>query len=238
MVGRSGASVVRLERDGVVSYLKEQRATGDRDLACERRRLVWLASAHPHVAAPRVVAFDDGPEQRLLTTAVPGRSFLDLVGTAAAAEIAGRFGAALRVVHDLPVASCPFDETLDVKLAAAERRVEDHRVDMDDFEPSNAGRTPHDVLAELVATRPPEDDLVVTHGDWCFPNVLLDDAGRPGVIDLPALGVACRWYDLGIGCRTTWHNVGPDAVPAFLEGYGIEPDDARIRYYILLDELQ
>ena len=58
------------------------------------------------------------------------------------------------------------------------------------------------------------------------------------MIDLAGLGVACRWYDLAIGVRSTWHNHGPDAHAEFLAGYGIEPDEELIRYYILVDELQ
>jgi aminoglycoside phosphotransferase len=161
-----------------------------------------------------------------------------------AAALARRYGAALRELHDrLDPATCPFDGRLDVRLDAAARRVAEGLVHAADFEPEHAERTPAEVLDLLRRTRPAdEDDLVVTHGDWCFPNVLFDDDGdRPawwGMVDLAGLGVACRWYDLGIGSRSTAHNLGEAAVPAFFEGYGIEPDDERVEYSVLLDELQ
>jgi aminoglycoside 3'-phosphotransferase-2 len=148
-------------------------------------------------------------------------------------------GAALRELHDgLDPAACPFDERLDRKLAACARRIEEGAIDIDDFEPEYAGRSPQSLLDELRATRPPEEDLVVTHGDWCWPNVVFGEDGRWGMVDVGALGVACRWYDLGIGCRSTRHNAGEDAVAEFLAGYGVEADDERVRYYVLLDELQ
>ena len=53
---------------------------------------------------------------------------------------------------------------------------------------------------------PPSEDLVVCHGDYCFPNVLLDDAGAiTGFLDLGELAVADRWWDVAVG--RVEHNV-------------------------------
>ena len=238
-VGMSGASV---ERWGD-RFLKAAPPTWDRGLDAEAARLRWLASTPLAAHAAEVLAFEPGPpNDRLLTTALSGVDLteLDLEDPTTAADAAHRFGALLRAFHDgLDPAACPFDARLDVRLAAAERRVAEGAVDDEEFEPEYAGWAPAAVLEELRRTRPAGEDLVVTHGDWCFPNVVVDDAtGAWGVCDLAGLGVGCRWYDLGIGARSTMHNVGEANVPAFFAGYGIEPDEARLRYYVLLDELQ
>ena len=238
-VGLSGATV---ERWGD-RILKAAPPTWDHGLDVEAAKLRWLATTPLAGHAPEVVAFEPGPPvDRLLTAVLPGADLteLDLADPATAAATAHRFGQLLRSFHDgLDPASCPFDECLDVRLAAAGRRIAEGGVDEDDFEPEHAGRRAPSILDELRATRPAGEDLVVTHGDWCFPNVVVDDAtGAWGVCDLGGLGVGCRWYDLGIGARSTAHNVGEANVPAFFAGYGIEPDEARVRYYVLLDELQ
>lgn len=237
-VGMSGAAV---ERWGD-RILKTAPPTWDRGLDAEAERLTWLATTTPlGVRAPVVVAFEPGPPlDRLLTAALPGVDMTELVHRQEGAVLARRFGHLLRAFHDgLDPASCPFDARLDVRLAAAERRVAEGGVDAADFEPEHEGRTPEALLDELGRTRPADEDLVVTHGDWCFPNVVVDDeTGAWGTCDLAGLGVGCRWYDLGIGARSTAHNVGAVHVPAFFAGYGIDPDERRLRYYVLLDELQ
>ena len=223
--------------------------TWDRGLDAEAARLRWLATT---ALADRVPAVVESEAGRLVTTAVPGEDLAaravrlgvstwagtEVPVATVARELAFAFGRALRELHDgLDPATCPFDERLDVRLEAAARRVADGEVDPDEFEPEYEGRTPGELLEQLQRTRPSDEDLVVTHGDWCFPNVLFD-GDRWGMVDLAGLGAACRWYDLGIGSRTTMHNVGAEAVSAFFEGYGIEPDQERLDYYVLLDELQ
>ena len=238
----SGATV---ERWGD-RFLKAAPPTWDRGLDAEAARLRWLATTPLAAHVAEVVAFEPGrgpTHDRLLTTALSGVDLteLDLAEEATATEAARTSGRLLRAFHDaLAPASCPFDARLDVRLAAAERRVAEGRVDADDFEPEHAGRSPEDLLDELVRTRPKDEDLVVTHGDWCFPNIVVGPDSW-GTVDLAGLGVGCRWYDLGIGARSTGHNVGPGNIPAFYEGYGLTPDDVhdpRAAYYVLLDELQ
>ena len=45
------------------------------------------------------------------------------------------------------------------------------------FHEEHAHLTPAAALAELEATAPDDEDLVVCHGDFCPPNVLLQGAG-------------------------------------------------------------
>jgi kanamycin kinase len=75
-------------------------------------------------------------------------------------------------------------------------------------------------------------DLVVCHGDYCFPNVFLesDPSGESrvtGYIDLGAVAVADRWLDLAVALRSLDLNLGPGYVDAYLAGYGIELDEPK-----------
>lgn len=252
-IALSGASVERWTKPGEPDrFHKSAAPTWDRGLDAEAARLRWLATTPfaDRVAEVLHHGVDDDGLEHLVTTAVPGVDGVVLAERAVAAgddaaikALATRYGAALRELHDtLDPRAYPFDRRLDVRLAAAERRIDEGGVDPADFEPEYADRTPQELLALLCTTRPAddehEDDLVVGHGDWCYPNVLFDGDTPWAMVDLADLGVSSRWYDLGIGARSTSHNLGDAAVPAFFEGYGIEPDDERVRYYILLDELQ
>jgi aminoglycoside phosphotransferase len=264
-IGMSTATVERWTRGEEQRFAKSAAPTWDRGLDAEAARLRWLATTPLARHAPEVVAFESASEgsdgvERLVTTALPGTDLATLAIEAGvstwrrgpavlrpeaadvvAADLARRYGAALRALHEgLDPAQCPFDARLDVRLEAAARRVAEGAVDPADFEDEHRHRTPEEVLELLRRTRPDGEDLVVTHGDWCPPNVLFAGDGPDGwgIVDLADLGVACRWYDLGIGQRSTAGNLGAAAVPAFFDGYGIEPDEERIAWYVLLDELQ
>jgi kanamycin kinase len=90
----------------------------------------------------------------------------------------------------------------------------------------------------LLAEVPPEDQLVVCHGDSCAPNTLLADDGRwSGHVDLGELGIADRWADLAVATWSTSWNYGPGWEIPLLDAYGIAPDPARTRYYRLLWDL-
>ena len=245
----SQATVERWTRSGEPDrFHKSAPTTWDRGLAAEAERLRWLATTPLAGRVATVVDHhvDDGDVEHLVTTAVRGTDAallgerLDPDDPAGRHDLTRRFGRALRELHDaLDPATCPFDRRLDVRLADAARRAAEGRVDLVDLEPEHAGKSAEQLLDELHATRPDGEDLVVGHGDWCFPNVLFDERdGAWSMVDLADLGVCCRWYDVGIGARSTTHNLGEAAVPAFLDGYGLPPDHERLRFYVLLDELQ
>ncbi|MEU4573986.1 aminoglycoside 3'-phosphotransferase [Nonomuraea sp. NPDC023979] len=190
----------------------------------EHERLLWLKR---WMSVPDVVAF----EGDALVLADAGWLSLERRPSAGAGAV---MGAALRALHDVPVAECPFDERLDVKLARAAGRVRDGLVNDGDFDDDTAGLTPAQVYDRLVAERPAREDLVVTHGDYTPANVLASPSGEAVLIDVGALGVADRHVDLALALREL---DGP-AAGEFLRAYGAaEVDDDRLRYYRLLDEL-
>ncbi|WP_244975999.1 aminoglycoside 3'-phosphotransferase [Nocardia huaxiensis] len=189
----------------------------------EYERFEWLAAQG--VTVPKVVAFEadtlvlaDAGVPSLATAAAPGRTM----------------GETLRRLHDLPIALCPFDGRLDAMLAQAGGLVRDGEVDVDDFDDDNLGQTAEQVLERLHAERPAVEDLVVAHGDYTPSNVL--NGGL--LIDVGRLGVADRYRDVALAVRDLDDDFGPDEVRAFLAAYGLpEPDETRLRYYRLLDEL-
>jgi aminoglycoside 3'-phosphotransferase-2 len=58
-----------------------------------------------------------------------------------------------------------------------------------------------------------------------------------GYIDCGRLGVADRYQDIALTCRSLRTNFGPAPIPTFLAAYGIaEPDQDKLAWYNLLDE--
>lgn len=133
----------------------------------------------------------------------------------------------------------PVRLTLDVALDLACRRVEAGSVvPDDDFHEEHRHLSTRRALDLLDADRPPTEDLVVCHGDYCLPNVLIDDDGRvTGYVDLGELGVADRWWDLAVATWSVTWNLGPGWEGMFLQAYGVEPDPRRTAYYRLLYDM-
>jgi kanamycin kinase len=154
------------------------------------------------------------------------------------AAAAAALGAGLRRLHDaLPVAGCPFGWTVGDRVAAVRRRARLGLLDPAEWHSEHAGR-PLSLLLGRLAEPPPDDRLVVCHGDACAPNTLLDEsAAVAGYVDLGSLGVADRWADLAVASWSLCWNYGAGHEAAFCDGYGIEPDPERIGYYRLLWDL-
>jgi kanamycin kinase len=77
------------------------------------------------------------------------------------------------------------------------------------------------------ADKEPDADLVVCHGDYCLPNVFLENGEVTGYLDLGAVAVADRWLDLAIGLRSLEYNLGPDHEDTYMAGYGLPLDEPK-----------
>ncbi len=132
---------------------------------------------------------------------------------------------------------CPFRFDLARALAHVEDRVARADIDPAGFHLEHAHLTPAAALAELEATAPDDEDLVVCHGDFCPPNVLLEDGRVTGFVDLGELGAADRWWDIATGGWSVGWNFGEDLEGLFYESYGVGPDPGRIRFFRLLYDL-
>ncbi|MDP8960109.1 MAG: phosphotransferase [Actinomycetota bacterium] len=143
----------------------------------------------------------------------------------------------LRRFHEAPVDACPFRLTVEVALDAVRQRVADGQADQADLHAEFRHLSLDDAVATLEGWAPHENDLVVCHGDYCFPNVLIEDGAVTGYVDVGELAVADPWLDLAVASWSTTWNVGPGWEKLFLDAYGVEEDPRRMSFYRLLYDL-
>lgn len=188
---------------------------------------------------PRVV--DDGVEgdvQWLITSALPGADGTASRWTTGPERIVRGLARGLRTFHEAPVVDCPFDFRLHAAVDHVRKRLRRGRIDPDrDFHEIHEHLTAAQAVARLEETRPPDEDPVVCHGDYCVPNVLFIDWEPVGFVDLGELGVADRWWDLAVASWSVTWNFGPGFEEAFLSEYGVERDEERTAWFRLLYDL-
>jgi len=240
-IGMSHAQV-RIYDDRVLKMRPQSRET-----ETEHTMLQYLQGKLP---VPQVLyhAVCDGTDDLLMTHA-PGQMACDPTAMADPVGLAEALAGALHALWQVDAGACPVQQGLQVKLAEAARRVQAGLVDVEDCEPDTFGpggfAHPQALLAYLQANRPPEE-TVLTHGDFCLPNIFLQQGRLSALIDLGRAGVADPYQDIALCWRSLQHNYSgryarrkwpgfdPDMLFAAL---GITPDREKLRYYILLDEL-
>jgi len=239
-------TVVRRSPDGRCFAKEATTASAREELAHERDRLAWLGRAGLETAEV-VDWYDDGERSTLVTEAVPGIPASD-VPPYATARATSSIAMYLTDLHDLDVEDCPFDRRLDITLPEAAERVDAGLVDESEFDLARLGRDAIDVFDELAAgglraALEENLDLVVCHGDFCLPNVLVDPETYDvtGVVDVGRLGLADCHADLALMTRSMAARhlnpqYGPECAHRFLATYPVEADPWRLEYYRLLDE--
>ncbi|MDR2307768.1 MAG: aminoglycoside 3'-phosphotransferase [Paucimonas sp.] len=234
-LGQSGATVLRARREaGADLFVKAEPVTTLAELPGEVCRLRWMAGQGQLV--PQVIdALTEQGWHWLLMSAVPGRC-LDETVTHAPRVTMVLMAEALRQLHRLPIAQCPFDHALAARVRLAQARMQEGLVDEGDFDSLRLGRSAADVFAELLAARPANEDRVVTHGDACLANLMAENGRFSGFIDCGRLGIADRWQDLALATRDIAADLGEQWVSPFLAAYGIQDDPRKTRFYRLLDE--
>jgi len=205
-MGCSNSSIYRLKgiAGGGNAYLKAQRKTGIDDPKREYDILNWLQGRLP---VPEVLYFDELDEMEyLLMTEIQGLNCAHEGFRRNPEEPVRILAKGLRMIHDLDISECPFNRNLGIALSEALQRVKAGLVDEDDLQPENMGRQGRDIYEELVRTRPLEEDLVFTHGDYCLPNTIVSNGNLSGFIDWGRAGVADRYQDLALSARSFGYN--------------------------------
>ncbi len=217
------------------------------DNSSEQIRDKVRGQQHP---APQVIAFEeDDSYSYLLMTRVRGKIACDKYYLERPKELVPLLSKSVKMLQSIDITDCPVIKDLDRELKKAAYRVENGLVDISDAEPDTFGengrfKDPEDLLSWLKENRP-SYELVLSHGDLCLPNILIENGIISGFIDMGNCGIADKWEDIAMLYRSLRHNfdgtygkVYPGLDPdSFFEELGIAPDRKKIDYYILLDEL-
>ena len=239
-LGKSGARVLLFD-----DYVLKIRPADGWDTA-DVRILEWLAGKAP---VPQVAAHavQDGLDW-LLMTRIRGKELCSPDVMSRPTLLLDCMAEALHTLWAIPAEDCPFERTVEDNLSHAEAAILAGRFDASGCEPETFGpggfESP-EALLDWLKSHLPAQDRAVTHGDFCLPNIFTDGERFTGLIDVGNAGAGDRWMDLALGWRSLKHNsdghygfICPNIDPDDLfRAAGVPKDEEKLRYYILLDEL-
>ncbi len=214
----------------------------------EKLLLGWLANKLP---VPKVIeaATHDG-YSFLLMSKIPGEMACSDNSLQSVEDTVTALATGLKLLWRTDIANCPCKNTVVEKLIQAKYNIENGFVDMDDFNPetfTTEGFKGVPDLYDYLDKNRPVEDLVFSHGDFCLPNVFVSGNAITGFLDWGNGGVADRWQDIALCVRSLRSNymeyAGCDEhayqkyEAMLFRELDIEPNEDKIRYFILLDEL-
>ena len=221
-------------------------APADPNTAREARMMEWLADKLP---VPRVLhSCVENGTHFLLMSRLEGEMSCERYYMERPALLTGLLADGLKALWRVDTRDCPCRFSLEDRLLLAEDNVRHGRCETENVEKDTYGpkgfRDPEHLLQWLKDHRPPMDP-VLSHGDFCLPNVFFKDNRVSGYLDLGFCAVADRYQDVALCWRSLMHNadgtygatypgIDPDDL---FRALGMTPDREKLRYYILLDEL-
>lgn len=240
-IGMSGNQVLIFE-DMVLKIENDIESVND-----QVQLMQWLEGKLP---VPRVLAHEVAEgKSYLLMSKITGKMSCDTYCLERPEVLVNALAEGLKMLWEVDVKDCPQLRDLDAVLRDARTQVEKQLVDLENVEPATFGEdgfeSPGHLLKWLEENRP-SFEPVFSHGDYCLPNVFLEDGKISGFIDLGRGGIGDKWNDIALCYRSLKHNfdgtyggkVYEDFHPDMLfEKLGLEPDWDKIKYYLLLDEL-
>ena len=186
---------------------------------------------HSKGLATEVLGYHRDSRDWLLTRAVSGEDCTFPAYLEDPKRLSETLGHLLRQLHSVDISDCPVDRT-DSYLADARRMYESGHYDTSLY-PDNWGyHTPEEAWAVVEKEGHLLNRDVLLHGDYCLPNVMLDNWKFSGFIDVGRGGMGDRHIDLFWGIWTLGFNLKTDAYSGrFLDAYGredVEKDMFRV----------
>ena len=144
----------------------------------------------------------------------------------------------LRELHELCYTGCPVHNRTADYLTLAEENWRTGNFDASHFPDSFGYRSAEEAIAVLHDGKDALKSDVLIHGDYCLPNIMLDDWRFSGYIDLGNAGVGDRHIDIFWGTWTLWFNLKTwQYTSRFLDAYGRDKADPNVLKIIAAAEV-
>lgn len=165
----------------------------------------------------------------LLTTAVVGEDCVYEEYLMNPERLCDTIAYELRKLHETDYADCPIMDRTAEYLAVAEKNYRTGNYDKSTFPDSFGYRSAKEAYGVLMEGKDALQSKVLLHGDYCLPNIILNNWKLSGFIDVGNGGVGDRHIDLFWGAWTLWFNLKTNKYrERFFDAYGRDKVDGEI----------
>ncbi len=218
-------------------FIKINKYSGDLFFNHEYEMLKWLKDK---ISVPDVIYHKKNSDYEfLLLTEIPGKVSYEVFSNSDIETNLKILAKGLQSFHALPMTGCPNEIDVDKMIQRAKERLEQGLINNENFDVRWKHKTPYELFEDVNRLKPKRIDKVVTHGDYCLPNVLINSNELSGFVDLGSAGINDRYSDLAAVSWSISYNFGQKWLPYFFEQYGInydEIDRERMLFYQVLNE--
>lgn len=224
------ARVYFIDKDGGYYLKKAERGS----LATEALMAEYF---HKKGLGASVLSYTSGDYDFLLTERVSGEDCTYADYLAEPKRLCDLLGERLRMLHETDCEDCPVSDRMSGYFSTVERNASCGIFDPSFLPEKMKNITAERALAEIEKSKSRLNSRVLLHGDYCLPNIMLDEWKFSGFIDLGNGGVGDRHVDLFWGAWTLGFNLGTDEYRSrFFDAYGRDKVDEQAIATVALAE--
>jgi aminoglycoside phosphotransferase len=235
--GSTNAELFRITTDESKSFILKKQTYNNHNINLKYDYLnyLWLDGKIP---VPKIIFYEQLSDfEFLCLTELQGRPLEYYFDKIEAEEIIKLYAISLKKLHSLKIDKTALVQNLDSKISKAKYNLNNGLIDYADLQSENQTYSPIELFAKLLSIKPSSYELVFTHGDYCFDNLIFDKHSLSGIIDIGNGGIADKYQDIALAVRNIRDNFRPEMVDIFYKVYGLDkPNKNKIDFYILLDE--
>ncbi len=232
-IGCSDSQVFKIEKNNKLYFIK---ISSKGNLTSEYEKLKWLRGK---LSVPKIVLYDCTDDTEfLITESINGEMVCSEYYLNNPEIGINVIANAFKQINNVDIKNCPFNVTLDYKLALVENNVNKNLIHVEDLKAETLKRFGNlENIIKFLKDNKFNDELCFSHGDVSLPNIFAIDNEFSGFIDVGECGIADKWFDLAICEKSIRRNYGEQYVSKFYEKLNIIPERDKIDYYLLMMEL-
>jgi len=231
--GMSAADVLRCRADNEILYIKSiDTKYSETTFSVKREKDVmqWL---NGKLNVPKIYDFGIENNREFMVMSELAGTHIDDIKLSPNEYIA-HLANCIKLMNSVDISNCPFDSSVNMRLAELEFLIENNLASLDDWEDTTNFADSNE-LYQWLCNNKPSENFVFSHGDLTA-NFFVNGADYH-FYDLGRAGIADEWLDIAFCVRAIRDFEEKKYEDKFFELLNIKPDYKKIEYFILLDEM-